>query len=207
MATRNIVPRADSEGGIGTSVKRWATGFFDEIDATSYVGVSSGGTNKRIFRPANMKLDSTNTGCDNGTIFDVIDTVSFDTVTDGSIWMTMDFNDSDFDITSDLTIDLLYAFDGDAVGTQAVRIQIDAWVTDTGEAPVVGAPTVTQTTDLSVSTATDNLVQETTSFITVGNANLNANTRTISFKVTRDQDHANDDYDSDFHLINLVAKQ
>lgn len=28
MATRSIVPRADSQGGIGTALKRWASGFF-----------------------------------------------------------------------------------------------------------------------------------------------------------------------------------
>jgi len=31
MATRKIVPRADNEGGIGTAVKRWASGFFTSL--------------------------------------------------------------------------------------------------------------------------------------------------------------------------------
>lgn len=31
MATRNFVPRADGEGGIGTSVKQWAGGFFKKL--------------------------------------------------------------------------------------------------------------------------------------------------------------------------------
>jgi len=31
MATRNIVPRATGEGSIGTTVKRWLNGFFDNI--------------------------------------------------------------------------------------------------------------------------------------------------------------------------------
>jgi len=34
MATKNIVPNADSEGGIGTSSKYWATGFIDAITTT-----------------------------------------------------------------------------------------------------------------------------------------------------------------------------
>ena len=32
MATKNIVPRANGEGGIGTSVKRWLRGFFKNIN-------------------------------------------------------------------------------------------------------------------------------------------------------------------------------
>lgn len=31
MATRNFVPRADGEGGIGTSAKQWAGGFFKKL--------------------------------------------------------------------------------------------------------------------------------------------------------------------------------
>ena len=32
MATKNIVPRANGEGGIGTSAKRWLRGFFKNIN-------------------------------------------------------------------------------------------------------------------------------------------------------------------------------
>ena len=39
MATRDIVPRADSEGGIGTTIKRWAAGWFDAINGKD---ISSG---------------------------------------------------------------------------------------------------------------------------------------------------------------------
>jgi hypothetical protein len=31
MATRKLVPRADNEGGIGTALKRWASGFFTSL--------------------------------------------------------------------------------------------------------------------------------------------------------------------------------
>lgn len=31
MATKNVVPRADSEGGIGTALKRWLNGFFRHL--------------------------------------------------------------------------------------------------------------------------------------------------------------------------------
>ena len=39
MATPNIVPRADSEGGIGTSSKYWASAYIDLI----YVGAGKVG--------------------------------------------------------------------------------------------------------------------------------------------------------------------
>ena len=39
MATKNIVPNADSEGGIGTSSKYWATGFIDAITTTGNLAV------------------------------------------------------------------------------------------------------------------------------------------------------------------------
>ena len=39
MATRDLVPRADSEGGIGTTLKRWAAAWFDAINGKD---ISSG---------------------------------------------------------------------------------------------------------------------------------------------------------------------
>jgi hypothetical protein len=37
MATRNIVPRANGEGSIGTSLKRWLSGFFNCININKYL--------------------------------------------------------------------------------------------------------------------------------------------------------------------------
>jgi len=37
MATPNIVPRADSEGGVGTSSKYWASAYIDTITTTSHI--------------------------------------------------------------------------------------------------------------------------------------------------------------------------
>lgn len=33
MATRKVVPRGDNEGGIGTNLKRWASGFFFNLSS------------------------------------------------------------------------------------------------------------------------------------------------------------------------------
>ena len=37
MATPNIVPRADSEGGLGTASKYWASAYIDTITTTSHI--------------------------------------------------------------------------------------------------------------------------------------------------------------------------
>jgi hypothetical protein len=37
MATRNIVPRANGEGSIGTAVKHWGNGYFDELNTEKLV--------------------------------------------------------------------------------------------------------------------------------------------------------------------------
>lgn len=39
--TKSIVPRANGEGGIGTSLKRWLTGFFDTLSTS--IGIYIGG--------------------------------------------------------------------------------------------------------------------------------------------------------------------
>tara|TARA_Y100000592_G_scaffold78606_1_gene123679 strand:- start:45 stop:998 length:954 start_codon:yes stop_codon:yes gene_type:complete len=41
MATKNIVPRADLEGGIGTESKKWASGSFGRVNVSSYVSGSA----------------------------------------------------------------------------------------------------------------------------------------------------------------------
>lgn len=35
MATRNLVPRADNEGGVGTAAKKWASGFINALTIAS----------------------------------------------------------------------------------------------------------------------------------------------------------------------------
>lgn len=50
MATRNIVPRADSEGQVGTSVKKWLKGVFVNLFVSNYI---TDGTN--LFTVAEIK--------------------------------------------------------------------------------------------------------------------------------------------------------
>ncbi len=307
MATRNIVPRANGEGGIGTATKKWKYGYYEQIkdlevlnfntaseltissgvvtktqlnhtidtegdaasddldtinggsgdeilfiraihtdrtvvikhgtgnilttdgedysldssdkivllmyDGTNWrmIGSSSGGSSsgnpRRIINPANLRLDSSDTGSEKDTIFDVIDTISFNNSTDGSIWSTVEFNDTDFDINSDATVNLIVVYDGTVTSDKVVRLTISAWVADINEAPVLASPTVTQTTDLTVSTTTDNVIRMLSSFLTIGSANFNTNTQTISLKIKREATHANDTYGGSFHVIKVIVKQ
>ena len=39
MATPNIVPRADSEGGLGTASKYWAAAYIDAITTTGNINL------------------------------------------------------------------------------------------------------------------------------------------------------------------------
>ena len=41
MATKNIVPRANQEGGIGTASKKWASGSFYRVDVAGNVSGSA----------------------------------------------------------------------------------------------------------------------------------------------------------------------
>ena len=41
MATRNIVPRADGEGSLGTTLKRWLSGFFNWLNISQYIDVKN----------------------------------------------------------------------------------------------------------------------------------------------------------------------
>jgi len=40
LSTRNIVPRADNEGGIGTTLKKWATGFIKVLTVDTINGAT-----------------------------------------------------------------------------------------------------------------------------------------------------------------------
>lgn len=68
MATRKLVPRATGEGGIGTAVKKWASGFFvslsvDNITVTggsisgiTDISVADGGTGSSTASAARTAL-------------------------------------------------------------------------------------------------------------------------------------------------------
>lgn len=83
MATRNIVPRANEEGGIGTAAKKWLNGYFKNLYATAGTvdGVAMAspgaigettpnsirGTNIEIYKTANADSPLTAAQC-SGTI-------------------------------------------------------------------------------------------------------------------------------------------
>ncbi|STY71322.1 Uncharacterised protein [Megamonas hypermegale] len=48
MSTRNIVPRSDNEGQLGTEQKKWAKIYTNEISATNFIGNLTGTANKAL---------------------------------------------------------------------------------------------------------------------------------------------------------------
>ena len=68
MATPNIVPRADSEGGLGTASKYWASAYIDTITTTSHINLPDSAILK-IGDSADLQIqhNGTNTFVDNYT--------------------------------------------------------------------------------------------------------------------------------------------
>ena len=64
MATKNIVPRVDGEGGIGTASKRWGSGHFDSV-ATD--GPVTGKNYKTIYVDAGAMVPTVTNGASAGT--------------------------------------------------------------------------------------------------------------------------------------------
>ena len=58
MATPSIVPRANGEGGIGTSEKRWKDGYFNDIDVVGQVKTNSVNTTGDISVGGNINANS-----------------------------------------------------------------------------------------------------------------------------------------------------
>ena len=85
MATPNIVPRADSEGGLGTASKYWASAYIDTITTTSHINlpddavlklgtggdlrVYHDGSNSYIEQAGNGSLIITQTADDSDIVF------------------------------------------------------------------------------------------------------------------------------------------
>ena len=61
MATPNIVPRSDSEGGLGTAAKYWASAYIDAVNAATYNGIPfySDVTNNSMYTHNVSATDST----------------------------------------------------------------------------------------------------------------------------------------------------
>ena len=59
MATRGIVPRANSEGSLGTTLKRWATSFIDTLTLTNPLTVENGGRGSTSSTPYAVQCGGT----------------------------------------------------------------------------------------------------------------------------------------------------
>lgn len=68
MATRNIVPRATDEGGVGTTSKKWANVWATLVNAltltsqTTGFTIAGGATSKTLTVSGDATVSGTNTG-------------------------------------------------------------------------------------------------------------------------------------------------
>lgn len=59
MSTRNIVPRNDNEGQLGTEKKKWEKIYTNEISATNVVGNLIGTADKAVKDISGAQIDTT----------------------------------------------------------------------------------------------------------------------------------------------------
>ena len=110
MATPNIVPRADSEGGLGTASKYWASAYIDTITTTSHINL-----------PDNAKL-RLGTGNDMSIDFDGTNGQILQTA--GDLYITNSANDKDIIFQSDDGsggVETYFTIDGSVRKTEFAR--------------------------------------------------------------------------------------
>ena len=119
MATKNIVPRADLEGGIGTDSKKWASGSFGRVNVSSYVSGSGASTASfGTYRGDGSQL----TGITSG-IFQ----------TTGSVEATT----NNLQVTGSLTVSTTGSFGRiEATAISASRVDVDAGTIAVGGQPI-----------------------------------------------------------------------
>ena len=122
-------------------------------------GSGSSGGSTAYFSPTTYLYDTTNVGSDAGTALSIYPSADFSATIDGSIWIHLIFKNCGFSNTSDMKIDLKYIFNGSIGSTLINRVTVDVWVADTAETPLVVAPDVTATTDISVPIANTGNIQ------------------------------------------------
>ena len=87
MSTKNIVPRVNGEGGIGTSIKKWLTGWFKTINAdVSNLGDIESGQFKTDIEPD--VADTRNIGLARRILSAIIKSITADSITLGGVLRT-----------------------------------------------------------------------------------------------------------------------
>lgn len=158
--------------------------------------------------PSNFTLDLTDIGSDFGSGFSgLVSSIDFLPTTQGTAWAHFNFKSSGFDNTKDIFFDLHWIANGSIGTTLATRITVKAWVVDTEGVPILGFPTDTQTTNISILDTKTGMKMMTANFSTIETVNIPATCESILISITREADHVDDTYTGTFQLVDLIARQ
>jgi hypothetical protein len=166
MATKNIVPRANNEGGIGTDSKNWASGSFGRVNVSSYVSGSAASTASfGTYRGDGSQL----TGITSG-IFQ----------TTGSVESTT----NNLQITGSVTVTTTGSFGRiEATAITASRVDVDSGTIAVGGQPI-NATLVQNISSTFSSTEAQDSTTVTGSFGRVEATTIQANQYIVSSSVT-----------------------
>ncbi|MEY2701382.1 MAG: hypothetical protein RLY43_2 [Bacteroidota bacterium] len=98
MSTRNFVPRSDGEGGIGTSLKKWLSGYFKNLNVDTTANIATlnmtGAINQSLTTMASASTMNIGAAASNYIIVTGTTTITaFDTIQAGTV-RTLRFSDT-----------------------------------------------------------------------------------------------------------------
>ncbi len=189
----------------GANINILAAGPTSNADAL-HTHVLTNNINYLDIRPTDMRIDYVNLGCDKGTAFEIISTVEFNNVLDGSIWFSFKFPDS-WDITKDIIFDIQYNCDGIDNGKN-IYFNTQTWVINAGDTPNISSPNNNNYDNIVTALTNSNVLADLT--LPTGKipaSNLTINTNTIVVKLTRESTHITDTYGGTFQIVAVQIRQ
>lgn len=235
MSTKNLVPRNNNEGKIGTGSKKWnavnATDLYGKLKIMEYdeVTATSGDDYIPIYDASNSEIGRvsiSNLGTGGINTLDIRpENFAFDDTDDGvergsfnGVFETLDFgNDSEGSIwysfrfpdewsaESDINLQIAYALDGDDPG-KVVKFETRAWLVEIGDQPDSSTPDFSDSDNIS--TDSDNIGKFAEKELTNGEIISNfipSGCKSIVIKFTRNV--GDDTYSGTLQLIALRISQ
>lgn len=231
MATKNIVPRSNDEGKVGTGTKKWnavnATKLYGKLQIPDYTEttVSANDDYLPIYDASNSeirKISVANLGTGGINTLDIRpENLSLDSTETGTsrgsvfgIYETIDFPNSvngaawytfklpdEWGTSNNIGIELAYSMNGNDP-SKIVKIDTDAWLVESGDQPDDSVPDYSASDNIT--TDSDNIgkyAEITLTNGTVTSANIPSGCLSVAIKLTRDV--GSDTYTGSFQLISL----
>ncbi len=183
------------------------TDIYDRLTTVEAGGGSGGGAgiNEVNIMAEDMNLDDTDTGVDNGTVFDMMPCLNFDPDDDGSVWAMAKFP-STWDSTANVDVALTYSMNGDDTGKN-VTFEYEYWTLESGETPSSSTSDGSGTMNLTSSSSNIGKLYVDAQTDIIDGTDIDATTDTLVIKFTRNADAAGDTYTGTFQLIKCLLEQ